>query len=520
MSNTLYWTINSGDISFSENILLFSKNSNISYCDDRSYAPGSYIVSIFGRLLNDNADSVEEVGKLTINGNNNHIFTNLSLYPSQSKNIISTVITLDVFSYLTVTLAFEETEGAVEQIKITKLKGDFFTGTDLRPTDIGCLMEKSIFRRQWHGLLFFGPYRSLRFGFNRIIIYGGFSSLSSESIINFIVEIVASKGERRIYRKAITDCLSSDMLLDDVFFMDTDINDFEVRLYVGEDCFIRIDAVNIIPQVKRASKNNNVIFLQTCDEHNYKQMLDITGRTVKAYCDYHGYHYIQHIGVIRGNTAWHAAYNRILLLYKVMTYHTGWVFYLDADSFIHNYKLDVRDLLCKTNCSGIFGSSPNSNDRSQINTGVFLINLGDKFARNVIQLWYKRFMEISDGELYSCGETWNTSGTSLWEKDDQSLLQKIFSDQILNEKFSIGYLEHEWLNGVDGLFCTQITRSDKPFHERVNDIEILTSNALSMFMSYFNSYNGPSRNSLQFTDELEIIKLSISKKVYGVKRRF
>ena len=89
----------------------------------------------------------------------------------------------------------------------------------------------------------------------------------------------------------------------------------------------------------------NVLFMQTADV-TYRPLLELTSQTVTEYCARHQYLYESHLGIVRGYYPWHATYNRIPLLKRLLNAgYSGWVCYLDADAYIADLDFDLTAYL-------------------------------------------------------------------------------------------------------------------------------------------------------------------------------
>lgn len=142
-----------------------------------------------------------------------------------------------------------------------------------------------------------------------------------------------------------------------------------------------------------------VVVLQTCDDTRggYGQFLDLTESRHRAYCEQHGYDYMRVDKIVVGYEPFMATYNRIFLclgLLKEKKY--DWVFYLDADAVIDEFK--PLDSLLDTNyvilgCRGSVFVEYGIGRQWNMNAGVFLLNLRHKETSWMLHEWQREFFQ-------------------------------------------------------------------------------------------------------------------------------
>jgi hypothetical protein len=168
---------------------------------------------------------------------------------------------------------------------------------------------------------------------------------------------------------------------------------------------------------------------------------------------------------MRGFHPWQAAYNRILLLGRLMdTNYSGWVCYMDADAYIADLDFNLEEYLFHKDDIALIATDsgiPNA-PWWDINTGVFLINLGHPIARTIITSWNAVFSEITDDQLKS-------SPNLGLLPDDQDLLHALLrtipnaAQSVLIDNASPRLLNYE-----EGHFIKQVLRAVGGFEERLH----------------------------------------------------
>jgi hypothetical protein len=215
----------------------------------------------------------------------------------------------------------------------------------------------------------------------------------------------------------------------------------------------------------------NIVMLQTADATHYLPMLQATERVNQAYCSRHNIAYSLYIGIKRGFFPWHACFNRIVIIKELIDAgHRGWVFYLDADAFVFGQSCDVRnDVIARFDKPLIIAPGGVSGALWDVNDGVFLVDLGDATARDLMLAWYGNFMttpeevlRLAPDPIHSAPGEWDTRVQS-----DQPRLQWLLQH---NERYRncVGMAERGALNSHIGSFVRQILRAHTDtFEERL-----------------------------------------------------
>lgn len=208
-----------------------------------------------------------------------------------------------------------------------------------------------------------------------------------------------------------------------------------------------------------------LLFLQTADAQKYRPMFEITSRTVVEYCNRHNLNCQFFIGICRGNQPWHATFNRIVLLRRLLNSgFSGWVCYLDADAFITDLDYDIRAYLRdKDHIAMVIATDDvSAPDRPYwaVNAGTFLINLGNPWGQQIVYDWADRFDDVSDKELLNPGE---------WSFDDQGLLTDVLRTLPEGERAVLTLRDYpNLINYSHGMFISQLMRAD---HRRLDERE-------------------------------------------------
>ena len=203
------------------------------------------------------------------------------------------------------------------------------------------------------------------------------------------------------------------------------------------------------------SKGMEILFVQTADPNEYKEMLDLTSTINIKYCGLFGYRYENYVGVKIGNSAMHATYNRIFILHELMMRgYRGWVCYMDADAFVSDFLFDIKDYILSSLPYCFIACTGGSQTPWDLNAGVFFLNLADPDGRALARDWLIRFEAlVPDSFLASPDATW---GTGI--PDDQQLLYEVLknNDNLLakTKKEEDGNL----FNYRTGRFIKQATR--------------------------------------------------------------
>jgi hypothetical protein len=197
----------------------------------------------------------------------------------------------------------------------------------------------------------------------------------------------------------------------------------------------------------------DIVMLQTADAKRYLPMLQATAAVNQAYCSRHDISYSQFIGIKRGFHPWQACFNRIVLVNEMIDLgYRGWVFYLDADAFVWDLSFDVRRLIHYIGKPIIMAPGGQSGQHWDVNDGVFLIDLGNETARDLILAWLAGFMAISEERLRAMPE-WAPQDID----SDQPLLQAILQRTKRFQKI-LGHADRHVLNDSTASFVRQILR--------------------------------------------------------------
>ncbi len=233
----------------------------------------------------------------------------------------------------------------------------------------------------------------------------------------------------------------------------------------------------VAPELKRAAiaratsaqgggQAADVLFLQSADPHTYRSLLEITSRSVTEYCGRHNFAYQSFLGICRGYRDWHATYNRIPLLQRVVNSgFRGWVCYLDADAFIADLDFDLRGYLADKSHIALIAAPDFPGDRNRpywlVNAGSLLFNLAHPVARTIIRDWAEQFGMISDEQLQNAVE---------WSRDiidDQAMLQRIVRTTPDGEAHVLMLRGEASLINYNGKFIKQLLRTSGELEERV-----------------------------------------------------
>lgn len=197
---------------------------------------------------------------------------------------------------------------------------------------------------------------------------------------------------------------------------------------------------------------HDVLLIQSADPLVYADMLAETSRANRAFAARHGFGYQAFVGLRRGYFAWHACFNRILMLRDLMLCgFEGWVFYLDADAYVYDPSFDLRGLLARAgDAAMVMSPGADTGLAWDVNDGVFLIRLGHPLAREIVELWFHNFMWTTDEELRHAAE---------WESvpSDQPRLQRILGEHPHLAR-SLYMVERETLNHYTSSFVRQVLR--------------------------------------------------------------
>ena len=221
------------------------------------------------------------------------------------------------------------------------------------------------------------------------------------------------------------------------------------------------------------SEHVPIVFIQTSDPDVYEPMLRETAKVNKIYCKRHGLEYQEYVGLKRGYFPWHACFNRIILLKELIdAAYAGWAFYVDADAYVFDLSFDIRRLVTEIGKPVIMAPGGLTGFYWDVNDGVFLIDLRDATARELVLAWHADFMNTPD-EVLQTAATWNSIPS------DQPRLQRLLRE---DERFGqcLGHAPREVLNDQRASFLRQVLRSNSPtFEERLAQVKTDTAVVLS-----------------------------------------
>ncbi len=144
----------------------------------------------------------------------------------------------------------------------------------------------------------------------------------------------------------------------------------------------------------------DVVVIQSADPMAGAGLLAQSSRTSAEYCRRHGFEFRPFLGIRRGVHPWHATFNRVFQLRELSEQgFRGWVFHLDADAIIVSLNFDLRWLMPKRDVGLIACPSGATDQPWDINSGVFLLNLGSAEGRRIVDRWYESVMAIPDDAL-------------------------------------------------------------------------------------------------------------------------
>lgn len=196
-----------------------------------------------------------------------------------------------------------------------------------------------------------------------------------------------------------------------------------------------------------------ITFFQTSDPFRYVDMLAQTSRTVRRYCQQHGFGYESYIGVKRGFFPWQASFNRLYIFEEMISRGLeGWVVYMDADAYIVDLDFDLREYL------GSFGgrafvASPSGATREfwDINNGVLFVNISHPAGRYILRRWKAAYECATDQYVHACPD-WYMG------LDDQAMLHQVLQDNshLFHE---IAHSKWETVNSPQASFIRQYLRA-------------------------------------------------------------
>ena len=215
--------------------------------------------------------------------------------------------------------------------------------------------------------------------------------------------------------------------------------------------------------------------IQTCDPERYAEMLALTSRTVRSFCERHHLQYEGFVGYKRGYHPWHAAFNRIAMFQEALQAgDVDWVVYVDADAFIVDQGFDIVPYLGSKGDYALVARPvhPDKAPTHDINNGVLFLNCRHPATPWLVRRWSEKFHEISDETLR-------------WAKnfhdftDDQVMLHDVIREDA-GFLHKIYYESPDLINSTHASFIRQILRSNaSSFEERLQLIRIETDAIMS-----------------------------------------
>jgi hypothetical protein len=198
----------------------------------------------------------------------------------------------------------------------------------------------------------------------------------------------------------------------------------------------------------------DITVMQTADAFTYRRLLSLTSVCNRSYCARLDLRYEAYIGIKRGFHSWHACFNRIFMLRELLDRgFAGWVIYLDADAYVYDHGFDVRAYVQRHESKAyVFGPGGLESPGWDVNSGVFLINLGAPAARRLVELWHADVLSTSEDVLRRA---------SRWEDvpNDQARLHGILAAH--PELLAAALVEpREFLNDYRASFIRQVLRGE------------------------------------------------------------
>lgn len=196
----------------------------------------------------------------------------------------------------------------------------------------------------------------------------------------------------------------------------------------------------------------DIVFTQTCDAGAYLDILLATSRTVRAYCERHGFEYEAFVGLRRGYWPWHASFNRIYLLQELVERgRHDWAVYLDADAYVADLGFDLRAFLAdKADAAAVMTPSGATDAAWDVNDGVMLLNLRHPFTARLLASWRAAFEATPDETL--------RRQTGWSNPDDQEMLQAFLRDDPDAEQW-VRLAPRELMNSAYASFVRQFVRA-------------------------------------------------------------
>jgi hypothetical protein len=211
--------------------------------------------------------------------------------------------------------------------------------------------------------------------------------------------------------------------------------------------------------------DEDIVLGQSADPTRYFAMLRATSRINREFCGRQNIRYICHYGVIRGFHPWHASYNRVFILDRLIELgFTGWYLHLDADAWVHDTGFDLRGYL-----AGIAGTSfvfaHGASERPwDVNNGVFLAHCGHPDTREVLREWKRLVETLLTPERLRAATDW------MQVQEDQQLLHAVLRDNGSRLCAHLRYEHPRFFNGPTASFVRQVLRSHQRDPEKRLDM--------------------------------------------------
>ncbi len=207
--------------------------------------------------------------------------------------------------------------------------------------------------------------------------------------------------------------------------------------------------------------SSDLVMLQTADGGEYARMLAVARIANEAYSSVHGFKYHFYIGMKRGYFPWQATFNKVFLIRECMLDgFRGWIFYLDADAYVHDRDFDLTGYLSGYSDKALIaGPGGTGGERWDINAGVFLINLGHADARQLIEDWHADIVGTTDDQLRNAPNWYDVMS-------DQPRLHRILMG---NTRYLdvLHIAERSFFNDYKASFVRHALRNGLSFAERI-----------------------------------------------------
>ena len=199
----------------------------------------------------------------------------------------------------------------------------------------------------------------------------------------------------------------------------------------------------------------DIVLLQTADGGEYLDLLTVSARSLRNYCDRQGFAYQAFLGLKRGYFPWHAAFNRIYLLDELVREgRFDWAVYIDADAYIADPTFDLRRYLKgKSRYAAVLTPSGSTRLRWDVNDGVVMLNLRHPLSLKLTTAWRAAHQAVPDADMRA-QPTWNNP-------DDQEMLQAFLRDNPEAAR-QIHFAPRKLFNSVYARVIRQLVRAHFP----------------------------------------------------------